>query len=130
MKTPPESIRELARRLLAIEAENHGGEPGAEAARVLERLRESLSRFAGPDGFAVLFRRATVLARAEQPSLPQVKSAGEYGLDDFLTAAGSTDKEAVTVLVAYLLGLLVTFIGEQLTIRLVRDAWPDVEWEE
>jgi hypothetical protein len=27
--------------------------------------------------------------------------------------------------VAQLLGLLVTFIGEPLTLRLVRDAWPD-----
>ena len=29
------------------------------------------------------------------------------------------------MIVAQLLGLLVTFIGEPLTLRLVRDAWPN-----
>ena len=32
--------------------------------------------------------------------------------------------------VAHLLGLLVTFIGEPLTLRLVADAWPDADVNE
>ncbi|HVK09314.1 MAG TPA: hypothetical protein VM597_11100, partial [Gemmataceae bacterium] len=39
--------------------------------------------------------------------------------------AGAGSEGGVEV-VAHLLGLLVTFIGEPLTLRLVRDAWPDV----
>ena len=35
------------------------------------------------------------------------------------------DADAGTSIVARLLELLVTFIGEPLTLRLVRDAWPD-----
>ena len=38
--------------------------------------------------------------------------------------------EAGVVVVAQLLGLLVTFIGEPLTLRLVRDAWPDAPVDE
>ncbi len=41
---------------------------------------------------------------------------------------GGTD-EAATIIV-HLLGLLVTFIGEPLTLQLVRDAWPDVSLDE
>jgi hypothetical protein len=34
--------------------------------------------------------------------------------------------EASLVLTVHLLNLLVTFIGESLTLHLVRDAWPNV----
>jgi hypothetical protein len=40
-----------------------------------------------------------------------------------LTASG-------VVLVAQLLGLLVAFIGDNLTLRLVRDVWPTVSLED
>ena len=33
-----------------------------------------------------------------------------------------------TILVAHLLGLLVTFVGEALTLRLVRNVWPEVSF--
>lgn len=36
---------------------------------------------------------------------------------------GSDD--AVLAVIAQFLGLLVTFVGEPLTLRLVRDAWPE-----
>jgi hypothetical protein len=38
-----------------------------------------------------------------------------------VTAQGD---EAGAVIVAQLLGLLVTFVGKPVTLRLVRDAWP------
>ena len=57
---PSVSMRTLAQRLLAVEAAamSAGGPHAHEAIRVCEKLRHSLSRFAGPDGFASLFRRA------------------------------------------------------------------------
>jgi hypothetical protein len=41
-----------------------------------------------------------------------------------------TAKKGGTLLVAQLLGLLVTFIGQALTLRLVRDLWPDAPFED
>jgi hypothetical protein len=34
------------------------------------------------------------------------------------------------ILIAQLLGLLCTFIGEALTLRLVRDVWPDAAFDD
>ena len=71
MNTPSASIRDRARRLLAVEAANEStSHPRAhEAVRVCEKLRISLTRFAGADGFTSLLRRALALARAEVPAL-------------------------------------------------------------
>lgn len=105
-----------------------------EAVRVCEKLRLSLTRFAGADGFASLLRRALTLARREVPELGgvQINPDGSLaGLEQL--AAGEWkpgsdwhgEAEAAVAITAHLLGLLVTFIGEPLTLRLVHDAWPD-----
>lgn len=128
MNTPPDSIRHLARRLLATEAAlgSAADAPVHEVVRVSEKLRISLTRFAGSEGFVALLRRALVLAGAEVPSLRTVKVVGEgrlEGLDDLLAEAGNA--EAATAIIAHLLGLLVIFIGEHFTVRMVRETWPD-----
>src|SRR5471030_1776723 len=67
--------RDLARRLLAVEAASKIA-PNAhvhEAVRVCEKLRISLTRFAGSDGFTSLLRRALALASADFPSVETVK---------------------------------------------------------
>src|SRR5687767_10950376 len=53
MDTPSPSTRDLARRLLAIEAASQSAaNPRVhEAVRVFEKLRVSLTRFAGADAF-------------------------------------------------------------------------------
>ena len=49
------------------------------------------------------------------------------GLEELQTQIGQDDLfEGGVTLLAHLLGLLVTFIGEVLTVRLVRDVWPKV----
>jgi hypothetical protein len=92
-------------------------------------LRVSLARLAGVAGFHSLMSRAVALAKAEVPTLAgaEVRADGSLeGLDgprhDRDAGAGG---EGGVVVVAQLLGLLVTFIGEPLTLRLVRDAWPE-----
>ena len=52
-----------------------------EGVRVCEKLRISLTRFAGADGFASLLRRALALARAENPSLQTVTVKPDGSLD-------------------------------------------------
>lgn len=123
-------MRELAEELLAIEeaAHSEGHTPAQNAGRVYEKLRGQLTRFAGVDGFTSLFRRALAVARIEIPALEclQVKGDGSIeGFEAVSAAAADGGHEAAVVLTANLLTLLATFIGEPLTRRLVKDAWPD-----
>lgn len=131
MNTVSPAIEELARRLLAFESP-HGQPPGApadRAARVCERLRGPLSKLAGPASYRALLSRALALAKANAPSLAtmrveadgRLERSGETRPDEYAADADRGPR----VLVAQLLGLLVTFIGEPLTLTLVRDAWPD-----
>lgn len=132
MDSPSASIRDLASRLLALEAASQSGDDRPVAVRVLEKLRASLTRFAGADGFAALLRRALALARAEVPGLAGIKVVPGGCLSEpqevfaNAVASGIGGPEGAAAVTAYLLALLVAFIGEPLTERLVRDAWPDV----
>ena len=128
MSAIPPAIQGLAGRLIAIEA---GNKPPAaeEVGRVVEKLRVPLTKFAGALGFRTLLSRALVLANAEVPALKVLQVRSDGKLDQFDELARSQDPEVLEkgaiVLVAHLLGLLVTFIGQPLTVRLVQDAWPD-----
>ena len=135
MTTPSESTRALARRLLALEAARQSVTDARvhEAVEVCEKLRVTLTRFAGADGFTALLRRALALARAEVPAAHsiQVKAEGCLdGLEEFVAEAGNVGVDAAVAITAHLLGLLVTLIGEPLTLRLVREAWPDASLDE
>lgn len=130
-------MRDLARRLLAAS-------PGApdqhlhEAVLVSEKLRIALTRFAGADGFLSLQRRALVLASAEVPLLQNARLGVDgrlEGLEQLAADAQSESaremaSEAAIALTANLLGLLVTFIGRPFTLKLVREAWPDLSLDE
>jgi hypothetical protein len=135
MEKPPTSIRTLAQRLLAMEAAGQAAAdlPRQEAVRVCEKLRISLTRFAGADGFTALMRRALVLARADVPALHsvEVKADGSLeGLKELTVGEHSGGIEASTAIATHLLGLLVTFVGEPITLRLVREAWPEASLDE
>lgn len=99
--------------------------------RVCEKLRTSLGKLAGPEGFAALLRRALALARAHAPALKAVKVMPDghlRGLEE--VANGDHSNEAAGELLAHLLHLLETFIGPTLTLRLLRNAWPDATFED
>jgi hypothetical protein len=82
---------------------------------------------AGADGFKALLQRAMVLARTEVPALQGItEQAGDSmkRFDEAVTVAafsGIGNPDPVIVITAHLLELLVTFIGEPLTARLVCD---------
>jgi hypothetical protein len=68
------------------------------------------------------------LARADVPSLNRITIKPDCsvdGLDALATEETDGGVEAAAALAAHLLELLVTFIGQSLTLRLVREAWPD-----
>ncbi len=131
MSTTSPEIQDLARRLLAFEAaHDNSSDAGVDVAvLVIEELRLRLIRLAGVDGFRSLLSRALTLAKAEVASLKMVQVRADGSVEGFDGIEQSQEAGAVgqagTVLVAHLLELLVTFIGAPLTLRMVRDKWPD-----
>lgn len=128
--------RDLARRIIAIESarDESSGASAVGAVRVCDRLRAPLARLAGVAGFRSLLSRAVSLAKAEIPSLNSVHVREDGSLEGyngagFCPPAGPGDAGGAAI-VAHLLGLLVTFIGEPLTRQLVRDVWPDATTDE
>jgi hypothetical protein len=130
----PES-RHLAQRLLAYEAvAGENSEPAESAAfRVCAKLRQPLITFAGMAGFRSLLSRALTLARAEVPSLSAVQVAADGSVEGLGELESQTDKEQArdggAILIAQLIGLLLTFIGEALTLRLIQDVWPEAVFD-
>jgi hypothetical protein len=126
MDTPSPSMRDLARRLLAA-SQSTADSDTQQAVLVNEKLRTSLTQFAGADGFVALLRRALALASAEAPALKSASVTADgrlEGLEQLAILPGSVAGGAAVAITAHLLGLLVTFIGEPLTLRLVHEAWP------
>ena len=128
---------DLAKRLLARESartKNSGKGPGVAfpppAAKVCDKLRTVLTTFAGIAGFRSLLTRALTLAAARTPELKGVTvdpDASLLGIESVESKKmNGAAKEWEEVLVAQLLDLLVTFVGEGLMHQLVRQAWPDL----
>lgn len=124
----------LARQLLLHEAAG-SREPAALADatdRVCVRLRARLAGLIGQAGFAALLARALRLATAERPALAGITidegaDAGLTGTRAFALAGTPAEAEAGLVAVlAHVIGLLVTFIGDDLGLHLVRGAWPEL----
>ena len=134
MSTPSASTRGLARRLLAVEEARL---PDADqhmhaAVRVCDKLRLTLTPLVGGDGFATFLQRGIVLARAEVPSLGRVwlKPDGSIeGLEALAAKEPDGGAEAAIALTAQILALLVEFIGQPMTLRLVRKSWPDATFD-
>lgn len=124
------TMPDLASRLVAEEMHRGGADlaPLRAALRVCERLRLPLSTYAGAAGFRSLLSRALSLAKTEEPWLAGLELKADGTLQPSAAAEEqiATEKaaRAGAALVAQLLGLLVTFIGEALTLRLVHDVWP------
>ena len=128
--------RHLAQRLLAYEAvAGENSEPVESAAfRVFAKLRRPLITLAGVAGFRSLLSRALTMARAEAPSLSAVQVAEDGCVKGLGELASQTDKEQArdggAILITQLIGLLLTFIGEGLTLRLVQDVWPEAAFDD
>jgi len=133
--SPPVS-RNLARRLLTYEAvAGENSEPAESAAfRVFEKLRMPLCSIAGVAGFRSLLSRALALARAEDPGLSAVQVGADGSLKGLDELGPQKDMdmsmERGAILIAQLLGLLLTFIGEGLTLRLVHNVWPESAFDD
>ena len=123
-------LRNLAGRIIAFElAGPHSDATLVRSAMpVPERLRSPLSSLMGAAGFRGLLVRALSLAAAEVHWLRAVRVNGDGILDGWMQPYALLEPdqfhEGRVVLLAQLLGLLVAFIGERLTLRLLLEEWP------
>ena len=122
-------MRNFAKRLMACElGEKKSAETKlADGFGVAEKLRLHLATYLGKTGCHTILTRALALSVAEVPALRAVRVNADGSLEgaDKLQAqlAPGEFSEGTLVLLAWFLGLLVAFIGESLTVRLVREVW-------
>jgi hypothetical protein len=125
MMLPPKKTRDLARSLVAGEtdASTKSLHPGPATVRVYERLRRQLGSSMGVDGFQMLASRALALAKSQSHRLSAVQITANGGLRGLGEVESQTDEdgEAGIILIAQLLGLFLTFLGEATTLRLIED---------
>ena len=124
--------RNFASRLIAQDAKSKNTFPSnrIDPFPVIEKFRAPLTNLMGAVGFGALISRSLALATAEIPTLRSVHVNAE-GVWEGLAALEAQlgfDRfhEARVVVLAHLLGLLVAFVGEALTLRLVSEIWPNL----
>jgi hypothetical protein len=140
-------LRQLALKVLAEHAGTAAGAEAVAAAaqRTYDHLAHVLAPLIGQVGVDALTARALHLAHRQYPQLAQTRdgnSSCTEGMPEtpppeqrdtpfaqFIFYLERQDPaiatEAAGAVIATLTGLLVTFIGEPLTSRLLRKAWPD-----
>ena len=128
-------IRDWARRLVASEVDVDPRSPQSEVAtlRVYEKLRKKLCAPVGVDGFQALATRALSLAKSQSPGLStvQVMASGDLsGLREVESNTSANDEDEVgVILIAQLLGLFLTLLGEEATVRLIESVPLRIETE-
>ena len=78
----------------------------------------------------MLLARALAVATTRFPYLSAVRVGADGSLAGLRVAAGAHSQaasEGAVAIMANLLGLLITFIGEDLTLRLLSTAWPGLD---
>jgi hypothetical protein len=118
------ATRELAQRIIAhegVETDPSTADMHA-VCRVCDKLRRPLTTLAGVAGFRSLLARALTLAKQESPVL----GAWKVESDGSLQGLNGEAEQSGAVLIAHLIGLMITFIGESLTLRLLHDIWVDL----
>lgn len=130
MSRPSAPMQELAKRLIAHDAREHGI-TGRASFPISQELCAPLVALVGSTGFNALVSHALVLASAEVAWLRAVHVNSDGTLNGLsgLDAQIDPDKimESRVAFVAQLLELHQAFTGEHLTMQLIRDVWPKLE---
>jgi hypothetical protein len=130
MNRSTSKMRAVAVRLLAFETvENKPSKTTGPAVfgGVIEKLRRPLVALTGAAGFRSLLSRALALANNEIRWLQTVRLKADGSLEcpaDMTRLESEEIAKGEITLITQLLELLVTFIGEALTLRLLQDVWP------
>ena len=102
------------------------------AERVFQKLSHRLARLITPVGCEALLARAVHLSRAEFPFVDGAQTTRKvYSLtqrlrDSAANVGPGQAREGFVAVLGTLIGLLVSFIGEDLTSRVLRDVWPEL----
>ena len=127
MTRPSAAQLETARALLALE---HGDQDAVEAATsVYRKLFSRLSKVLGMVGVRAVFTRAAKLEGEEIPCLLELsrRQIGPDGVElvECLRAGSEVAiGESAAAFYARVLSLLGVFIGDHLTMNILRDIWP------
>jgi hypothetical protein len=128
-------MRLLAKQLHSFEGSSDAsvGTDRASTFPAVEKLRLSLIQLMGSIGCRALIARANKLAAAEIHWLAglRIGEDGElHGVPEALKAESPTSlPDGEVALIAQLIGLLVAFIGPVLTLRLIKQVWPQLDFD-
>ena len=134
--TSDDTRQRVFRRMLAREAGPGANAPAVAAAcrRLCERFAQQFSPLIGDAGVAAIFARSLHLSRRNVPELepPRASDKSDKWAAPFVLLEKFLEKqkpapatEAAVAVLAMAGELLASFIGEGLTTRLFREAWPD-----
>jgi hypothetical protein len=135
MTLSPPSLRRFVRRAL-VDATGADSPDAAQLAsafdQLCDRLRRQLTPVFGATAVNALFARAVHLAAADFPWLPEVlPSDTDPCASDRIasvdTPAIETVEEGLAAVLAHNIGLLNTFVGEDMVLPLVQQAWSIVD---
>jgi hypothetical protein len=131
MKRATPQMRSIAKHLVVYDtARDTSSEANDAAFAVTDKLRPHMATLMGIGGFRALLSRALVLANGEVPWLHAMRVNADGGLEGLAEIDGQLGAaeflEGRVVLLAHILGLLVAFIGPDLTSRIVRDILPQI----
>lgn len=93
---------------------------------VMKRLYPRFSLLFGSAGFDALLGRSLALAQGVPPSLEEVGAGSAVTLVrvDACAHDGALDQDAAIAIVSRLLEVMIELVGEDLTLRILRDAGP------
>jgi hypothetical protein len=130
-------LKRMVRRLMAYEYVVGDKPPYTReslAFRLCGKLRQPLVRLTGVAGFRSLLARALTLTAQRIGWMKAVHVTAEGDLGEVAEAQAGMPPgkiaEGEIELMAQLIGLLVTFIGAELTGQLLREAWPKAAVED
>jgi hypothetical protein len=124
----------IAKRLLDQERVDCKGDERRAAMRTLEKIFFELGPLIGTQGVIGLFGRSVVLAKSDCPSLEGLTISGT-SIDSvvkqcrvhFKSISLAALTESATAVCSVFVALTMTFIGERLTLQLLRNAWPTID---
>jgi len=125
---PPPTISDWARKLIAseVDAESTTAQTEFATLRVYEKLRQQFRAPVGVDAFHALASRALSLTKSRFPTLSGVNVTADGGLLGLAEVEAplnlGQDSEVGIILIAQMLRLFLTLLGEAATVRLIEDA--------
>jgi hypothetical protein len=125
---------QLARARQLLEHEGGADEGAAAAARVYDKLHAHLDPLLGAAGVQALLVRSARLTHGPSSPLEVAILAGSTNLRACLQAQDpAVATESAAALFGTFFALVIGFIGERLTIQMLRRAWPTIDdpapWE-